>query len=95
MDALPLRIEVRTLEVDAEHAGDARIANMQPGEEGLRMKEALTVLRGLQGLDIIGADVVCLIPTKDAPNRITAMNATAIMFELICLIADRLRGRPT
>lgn len=68
------------------------VSNLEPGEEGLTMKEALTLLRGLQGLDIIGADVVCLIPTKDAPNRITAMNATAIMFELIALIADRLRG---
>jgi guanidinopropionase len=44
----------------------------------------------LRGLDIVGADVVCLMPTKDQPNQITAMVAAHIMFELTCLIADRL-----
>jgi hypothetical protein len=30
------------------------------------------------------------MPTKDNPNGITAMNATAILFELAALIAVRL-----
>jgi hypothetical protein len=30
-------------------------------------------------------------PNQDSPNGITAMNATALMFELVSLIADRKR----
>ena len=40
---------------------------------------------------VVGGDVVCLMPTKDSPNQITAMNAMVVMFEIVCLIADRLR----
>ena len=66
------------------------VSNLELGEEGFTMKEALRLLQGLRGLDVIGGDLVCFIPTKDAPNRITAMNSVAVLFELICLIADRL-----
>jgi guanidinopropionase len=66
------------------------VSNLELGEEGFTMKEALQMLQGLRGLDVIGGDLVCFIPTKDAPNQITAMNSVAVLFELICLIADRL-----
>jgi guanidinopropionase len=36
---------------------------------------------------MIGGDVVCLMPTKDSPNQITAQMAMVMMFEIICLIA--------
>jgi len=36
--------------------------------------------------------VVCMMPTKDAPNQITAHTASAVMFEIISLIADYLKG---
>ena len=42
----------------------------------------------MRGTDVVGADVVCLMPTKDSPNGITAMVAAAVMFELISLVAD-------
>ena len=58
-------------------------------DEGLTMKEATGVLQGLRGMNIVGGDVVCMMPTKDSPNKITAINASVIMFEQICLIADR------
>jgi hypothetical protein len=32
------------------------------------------------------------MPTKDSPNNITSMVAASVMFELISLIADRLRN---
>jgi hypothetical protein len=32
------------------------------------------------------------MPTKDSPNEITAMNAMAVLFELVTLIADRIAG---
>ena len=41
----------------------------------------------LKGKNVIGGDVACLMPTKDNPNQITAMVASAIMFEIICLIS--------
>ena len=34
-----------------------------------------------------------MIPTKDNPNNITAMNAMALMFEMLSLIADYLHGQ--
>jgi hypothetical protein len=34
-------------------------------------------------------DVVCLMPTKDSPNQITAQVAMVVMFELVSLIAAR------
>lgn len=50
------------------------------------------MLQGLRGPDIIGADVVCLMPTKDSPNQITAQVAMVMMFELASLIASRHMG---
>jgi len=47
------------------------------------------LLQGLKGLDIIGGDVVCLMPTKDSPNNITAQVAMVMMFEILTLIALR------
>ncbi|HCH23721.1 MAG TPA: agmatinase [Oceanospirillaceae bacterium] len=64
------------------------VANLEPGCNGFTMDQAVELLRGLRGLNIIGADVVCLIPTKDNPNKITSLSAAAIMFEQISLIAD-------
>jgi guanidinopropionase len=48
------------------------------------------MLQGLRGCDLVGGDVVCLMPTKDSPSQITAMNAMVVMFELVCLMADRI-----
>ncbi|MEC9329041.1 MAG: arginase family protein, partial [Pseudomonadota bacterium] len=54
--------------------------------------EVLELLRCVRGRNIIGGDVVCLMPTTDAPNQITAHTASAVMFEIISLIADYLKG---
>ena len=40
----------------------------------------------------IGGDVVCLIPTKDHSNNITAMVAASIMFEIISLVSVNLKS---
>ncbi len=37
---------------------------------------------------VIGGDVVCMMPTKDSPNNITAMVGAAVMFEMISMIAE-------
>lgn len=64
------------------------VSNLEPAEEGLKMNEARKLIQCLRGLNVIGGDVVCMMPTKDSPNNITAYVATAIMFEIMCLIAD-------
>jgi guanidinopropionase len=67
------------------------VSNLEPGFGGFSIREATRILQGMKGLDVIGADVVCLMPTKDSPNQITAQVAMVIMFELLSLIALRLR----
>ena len=66
------------------------VANLEPGVSGFSIDEAVGLLQGLRGLNIIGADVVCMVPSKDSPNQITALTSTAVMFEQISLIADTL-----
>jgi guanidinopropionase len=68
------------------------VSNPAFGEEGLGIDEACRLLEGLRGLDVVGGDVVCLMPTRDNPGRITALNAAVMLFEEICLVADRLRA---
>ena len=55
---------------------------------GWTVDEAVRLLRAARGKDVIGGDVVCLMPTKDSPNNITAMVASAIMYEIVGLIAE-------
>ncbi len=64
------------------------VSNLEPGEQGFLIDEAMAILRSVRGLNIIGGDVVCLMPTKDSRNQITALSAGAVMFEMISLIAD-------
>ena len=68
------------------------VSNLEPAFTGFTIDEATRLLRGVRGLDVIGGDVVCLMPTKDQPNQITAMVAAAVAFELIGLVADRVAG---
>ncbi len=68
------------------------VSNLEAGSNGFTIDQANSLLRGIRGLNIIGGDVVCLMPTKDNPNKITSMVAMSIMFELICLISDRQRN---
>ena len=64
------------------------VANIEAGVEGLRINQVMKMIRSVKGKNIIGGDVVCLMPTKDSPNQITAMVANSLMFEMIALIAD-------
>lgn len=67
------------------------VSNIEAGCDGFRMDQVCEVLHALKGANVIGADVVCLMPTKDSPNNITAMVACAVMFELLSLIAEHHR----
>ncbi|MCG8636058.1 MAG: arginase family protein [Desulfobacterales bacterium] len=68
------------------------VSNLEPGCEGFKVDQVMKILRSLRGKNIIGGDVVCIMPTKDYPNKITAQVAAAVMFEMICLIADKKRA---
>ena len=66
------------------------VANIEAGVEGLKINETMKMLRSVKGLNIIGGDVVCIMPTKDSPNKQTSLVANSLMFEMISLIADRI-----
>ncbi len=68
------------------------VSNLEPGEQGFGIDETMAILRSVRGLNIIGGDVVCLMPTKDHRNQITALTAGAVMFEMVSLIADHLNN---
>lgn len=65
------------------------VANIEAGSTGFTVAQAVKLMHAVRGLNVIGGDVACLMPTRDNPNRITSMVANAVMFEMICLIADR------
>lgn len=54
---------------------------------GFTTREAQFMIRGLRGLNIIGADVVEISPPFD-PDGATALAGATLMFELLCLIAE-------
>ena len=55
---------------------------------GITTVEALRLLRGLRGLNLIGGDVVEVSPPYDQTGN-TALVGASIMFEILCLVADR------
>jgi guanidinopropionase len=59
---------------------------------GLSTREAQHILRGLQGLNLIGGDVVEVAPPFD-PSGNTALVGATIMFEILCLLADAVARR--
>ncbi len=69
------------------------VSNIEPGVTGFSMDEAVELVRAARGMNIIGGDVVCMMPTKDNPNQITAMVGATIMFEMISMIAENCSGR--
>ena len=66
------------------------VSNIEASEKGFDIDEAIGLLRAARGLNIIGGDVVCMMPTKDSPNNITALTASAVMFEMISMIAENI-----
>jgi guanidinopropionase len=55
---------------------------------GISSLDAQRLLRGLRGLDLVGGDVVEVAPAYD-PSGNTALVGATMMFEILCLIADR------
>ena len=59
---------------------------------GLTSLEAQLMIRGLKGLNLIGADVVEVAPPFD-PSGVTALTGATMMFELLCILANSLTQR--
>jgi agmatinase len=58
-----------------------------PEVAGLHPREALGFLRALAGISFTGFDVVEVAPAYDSPGQITALNAAAVAFDLLALLA--------
>ena len=56
------------------------------------MVEAQIMLRALQGLNLVGGDVVEVAPPFD-PTGNTALVGATLMYEILCVLADALQGR--
>ncbi|MBT4891082.1 MAG: response regulator [Rhodospirillales bacterium] len=83
-----------TFDLDVLDPADAQaVSNLEAGYAGMRVYDAIKIFHGLQGMNVIGADIVCMIPTKDSPNNITAMNSMVLMFELIGLVTEAIRKK--
>ena len=64
--------------------------NPEPG--GLSIRESQAIIRGLRGLDIIGADFNELCPPND-PTGNSAIVANNLMFEMLCVLAEQVANR--
>lgn len=58
-----------------------------PEVGGYSTLEAQMMIRGLQGLNLIGGDVVEVAPPFD-PSGNTALVGATLMFEILCVLAD-------
>jgi guanidinopropionase len=61
---------------------------------GLTTIEAQRLIRGLRGIDLVGADLVEVSPPFDNTGA-TALIGATLMFEILCLLAERVAlGKP-
>jgi guanidinobutyrase len=63
-----------------------------PEVGGLTVLEAQLLIRGLRGLNLVGADMVEVAPPFD-PSGVTALIGANIMFELLCVLAEVVAAR--
>lgn len=58
---------------------------------GLSPAQIIGIIQGLRGLEVVGADLVCVAPNDFA--GITLINAAGLLFELACLTAESVHIR--
>jgi guanidinopropionase len=58
---------------------------------GLTTIEAQGLIRGLRGLNLVGADVVEVSPPFDSSGN-TALIAATIMYEILCILAEKINA---
>ena len=59
---------------------------------GFSSMEAQMMIRGLQGLNLVGGDVVEVAPPFD-PSGNTALVGATMMFEILCVVADSFKNQ--
>lgn len=59
-----------------------------PEVGGLSVWQGLEIVRGCQGLDLVGADLVEVSPAYDSSGN-TALLAANLLFEMLCVLPDR------
>ena len=59
---------------------------------GFTSLQAQLMIRKLQGLNLVGADMVEVSPPFD-PSGLTALTGASMMFELLCVLADTVAAR--
>jgi guanidinopropionase len=66
----------------------------QPPEEWRRITtiEAQGLIRGLRGLNLVGADVVEVSPPFDLSGN-TALIAATLMYEILCIVAESISSK--
>jgi guanidinopropionase len=78
-----------TVDMDAlDPAFAPGVGGLEPG--GMSVRDVQLLLRGMGGLDLVGADVNEVSPPLD-PTGNTALVACNLMFELLCLLAEKVR----
>ena len=80
----PLYVSVDIDVLDPAHAPGTGT----PEAGGMTSRELLEILRGLRGLNLIGADVVEVSPAYDHAE-ITGIAASHVAYDLVSLLADR------
>jgi guanidinopropionase len=58
---------------------------------GLTTMEAQRLIRGLRGLNLVGADVVEVSPPFDSSGN-TALIGATIMYEILCVLAEKINS---
>jgi len=63
-----------------------------PETGGLMPREVQQLIRGMRGVNLVGADVVEVAPPYD-PSGNTALVAATMMWEMLCVVADAFANR--
>lgn len=99
-DKLAERVALRTagrpvfLTFDMDFVDPSAAPGVQtPEAGGFSAHETLTILRKLDGIDLVGCDVVETNPLYDGPGQITSLLAATVMAELMALLADSRRKK--
>ena len=77
-----------TVDIDVLDPGVAPgTGTPEPG--GWTMRELIAILRGIEDLNVVGADVVEVAPQYDGPGEQTALAAAQVVYEVLTGIVKR------
>ena len=68
-------------------------ATAVPEIGGLSAKDMQMLIRSMQGVDVIGADICEIAPCFDNATGITSIIAANLMFELVCIMAHAIENK--